>query len=163
MLPGLPHTMVSGIRGKCPKKNRDGRCLRLSSHPAKSPTRSRPKISPTRGTRMLKLFRLLWVDLKAASSTDIFKAQGSRTTPWVTRSRRRSGRMKCEGDGSMKKFSEDVSTEPRRAAVATGSSQLLHCTVWCSEHNLMGPTQHTDWGGDTEKLGVRPVHYNSDG
>lgn len=67
-----------------------------------------PKISPTRGTRMLKLFRLLWVDLKAASSIDIFKVQGSKTTPWVTRSRRRSGRVKCEGDRSMKKFSEDV-------------------------------------------------------
>lgn len=63
----------------------------------------------------------------------------------------------------MEKFSEDVSTEPRRAAVATGSSQLLCCPVWCAGHNPMGPTQHTDWGGDTEKLGVRPVHYNSDG
>lgn len=77
---------------------------------------------------MLKLFRLLWVDLKAASSTDIFKAQGSR-------SRRKSRRMKCEGDGSMKKFSEDISTEPKRAAVVTGNSQLLRCPFFA--HCLM--------------------------
>lgn len=104
---------------------------------------------------MLKLFELLWVDLKA----DIFKAPGSR-------SRRRSKRTKCEGDGSMKIFSEDISMEPTRAAVATGSSQLyvVHSshTVWCAGHNPMGTTQHKDRRGHL-CVGGEDQCYNSDG